>query len=87
MPRSQGVVKRISSTNCLRACLEEGVERADHVARACGEARARAGKLDEALEGVAEVADAFEMMAEGVGLRPGSDDQNVAGSIPRSKLR
>ena len=38
----------------------------------------RAGKFDEALEGVAEVADALEVMTERVRFRAGADDEHVA---------
>ena len=43
-----------------------------------GSAGQRAGELDEALERVAQMPDALQVMAERVRLRPGADDEHVA---------
>ena len=64
----------------LAGVLEERIEGSHHVTRGDGKTGAGAGKVDKALEGVAETADALQMMAERMRLRPGADDEHVAGS-------
>ena len=64
----------------LAGVLEERIERSHHIAGGGGETGTGAGKVDKALEGVAKVADALKMMAKRMRLRPGADDEHVAGA-------
>ena len=57
--------------------LKEGIEGTNDVCRSGGRGSGGVGYGDEAFEGVAEVADAFKVMAEGVCLWAGADDENV----------
>ena len=66
----------------LARMLEERVEGADDVT--AGRHHVRRGiarEFDEALEGVAEVADALKVMTQGVRFRPGADNEHIAGIL------
>ena len=62
----------------LAGVLEQSIESAHHFARGYGKAALRAGKIDEALERVAQVANALQVMAQRVGLGAGAHDENIA---------
>src|SRR5580698_622938 len=62
----------------LARILEEGIERSDNICRGGPEAGTGVGQIDEALEGVAQVTDALNMVTERVRLRPCADNEHVA---------
>src|ERR1700739_111858 len=62
----------------LTRVLEERVECADDIAARGSHVRRGTGKFDEALEGVAEVADALKVMTQRMCFCAGADDEHVA---------
>src|ERR1035438_628817 len=62
----------------LTGVLEERIESPNHIATRRHHLRQSAGEFNEALEGVSEVADALNMMAQRVGFSAGADDKHVA---------
>ena len=78
MPRSQGVVKKISSINCLRVCWKRVSRLPTMSADFSPSWRGATGQLDETLECVAQVADLLQMLAERMCLEAGADDEHVA---------
>ena len=65
----------------LASMLEERVERANDIARAGHDARRCSRKLDESFECVPEVANALEVMTQGVCFRSGAHDEYVTGVL------
>ena len=62
----------------LAGILEERIERTHDIARRQRRARSGTRKIDKALEGVSQMPDAVEMVAQGLRLRSGADNEHVA---------
>ncbi len=62
----------------LAGVLEEGIERTDDVLLNSCDVGYRAGKLDEAFEGISQMFDAVEMVAKSLCLHAGADYEHVA---------
>ena len=60
--------------------LKESINGADNFSGGRRETGRSSGKVNESFEGVTEMADALKVMAQGVRLRPGADDEHIAGA-------
>ena len=64
----------------LAGMRKEGVEVADDISGSGCKSRGCTEEIDEAFEGIAEVANALHMVAQSVGLRTGAHDEDIAGT-------